>query len=70
MRDVFPSRPLQKNVLLSERFGAYATFAKAAGIFHCVLGTKPGTGKIGQSFHIQVMNALHSRLKDLLRPFK
>ena len=57
-------------MLLSERFDAYATFAKAAGIFHCVLGTKPGTGKIGQSFHIQVMNALHSRLKDLLRPFK
>ena len=56
--------------LCSDGLGAYAKFAKASGISHFVLGTKPGTRKIGQSFHIQNVNALHSRLKGFLRPFK
>lgn len=56
--------------LCSDGLGAYAKFAQASGISHFVLGTKPGTRRIGQSFHIQNVNALHSRLKDFLRPFK
>ncbi|UWR49526.1 IS1595 family transposase [Phaeobacter inhibens] len=56
--------------LCSDGFSAYAKFAKATGLSHFVLGTKPGTRKIQQSFHIQNVNALHSRLKAFLRPFK
>jgi len=56
--------------LCSDGLGAYARFTQASGIAHYVLGTKPGTRKILQSFHIQNVNALHSRMKDFLRPFK
>ncbi|MBR9844172.1 MAG: IS1595 family transposase [Rhodobacteraceae bacterium] len=56
--------------LCSDGLPAYARFAQASGISHFVLGSKPGTRKIGQSFHIQNVNALHSRMKDFLRPFK
>ncbi|WP_317961062.1 IS1595 family transposase [Phaeobacter inhibens] len=56
--------------LCSDGFPAYSKFAKATGLSHFVLGTKPGTRKIQQSFHIQNVNALHSRLKAFLRPFK
>lgn len=56
--------------LCSDGLSAYARFAQASGISHFVLGSKPGTRKIGQSFHIQNVNALHSRMKDFLRPFK
>ena len=56
--------------LCSDGLGAYARFAQTSGISHFVLGTKPGTRKIGQSFHIQNVNALHSRMKEFLRPFK
>ncbi|WP_422062938.1 IS1595 family transposase [Shimia sp.] len=56
--------------LCSDGLGAYAKFAQASGISHFVLGSKPGSRKIGQSFHIQNVNALHSRMKNFLRPFK
>jgi len=56
--------------LCSDGLGAYAKFAKAWGISHFVLGTKPGTRKTGQSSHIQNVNALHSHLKDFLLLFK
>lgn len=56
--------------LCSDGLSAYARFAQASGISHFVLGNKPGTRKIARSFHIQNVNALHSRLRDFLRPFE
>lgn len=43
---------------------------KAADLFHVALGTKQGSRKINQAFHVQSENAPHSRLKAFLCLFK
>lgn len=53
-----------------DSLSAYARFGKTSSISHFVPGAKLGTRKIGQSIQIQKVNARHSRMKDVLRPFK
>ena len=61
--------PLLKHdtVLLSDSASAYKTAAKALGIV--VRQIPRGTHKLGP-YHIQNVNALHSRIKEGLRPFR
>lgn len=55
--------------LCSDGLAGYEKFAKATGVSHFVLGSKPGKRKINQSFHIQNINALHAQYKEFIRPF-
>ncbi|MBU9172897.1 IS1595 family transposase [Burkholderia gladioli] len=54
-------------VLVSDSASAYKTAAKALGIV--VRQIPRGTHKLGP-YHIQNVNALHSRIKEGLRPFR
>lgn len=54
-------------VLCTDSAGAYAAAGKALGV--TVRQIPRGTRKLGP-YHIQNVNALHSRLKEGLRPFK
>lgn len=55
-------------VLVSDGADAYASFAAAAGIDHVGLVTSRGEHRRGV-FHIQNVNAYHSRLKNWMRRF-
>lgn len=57
----------QDAVLVSDSASAYKTAAKALGVV--VRQIPRGTHKLGP-YHIQNVNALHSRIKDGMRPFR
>ena len=57
-------------VLCSDRARAYRRFSQDTGLRHVAIESRRGKPKAGRTFHIQNVNALHSRLKDFLRPFK
>lgn len=57
-------------VLCSDRARAYRKFSNDTGVRHVTIESRRGRPKASRSFHIQNVNALHSRLKDFLRPFK
>ena len=56
--------------LCSDGLKGYQTYANIKGISHFVLGSKPGTRSIKQTFHIQNINALHAQYKEFIRPFR
>lgn len=55
-------------VLCSDGARAYRTFAKKTGIRHEIVRAVPGQ-RIRGAFHIQSVNAYHSRLKEWMKPF-
>ena len=55
-------------VLCSDGARAYRTFAKKAGIRHEAVRAAPRQRTRG-AFHIQSVNAYHSRLKEWMKPF-
>ena len=56
--------------LCSDGLKGYQTYANIKGISHFVLGSKPGTRSIKQTFHIQNINALHAQYKEFIRPLR
>ena len=64
-------RPLvdQEAILCSDSAGVYAAFARATGIAHRPLNIQHGPRVLDGVFHIQNVNAYHSRLKTWVRKF-
>jgi hypothetical protein len=56
-------------VLCTDGAAVYAAFARATGITHCVVLARPGQRTWQGAFHIQNVNAYHSRLKSWMRRF-
>lgn len=56
-------------VLISDGRPAYGQFAVAHGIAHVSINASAGERVLG-SYHVQNVNAYHSRLKGWMRPFK
>ena len=57
-------------VLCSDGLSGYAAYAKQNQIEQLVVGSKPGIRLASATHHIQNTNALHSRLKSFLEPFR
>ena len=57
-------------VLCSDKADRYKKLAKSRGMEHKVLSNKPGQRVIERVFHIQNINALHSRYEDFIKPFR
>ena len=57
-------------ILCADGAAAYARFSKETGLDHHVLSIKPGKRVVQRAFHIQNVNALHSRYDDFMHPFK
>ena len=57
------------SVLCTDGMKAYAAFARARGIEHFVVTTKPGQKSASATHHIQNVNNLHSRYEAFIRPF-
>jgi len=53
----------EKSVLCTDGAAVYAAFARTSGITHKVVYAKPGRRVQEAAFHIQNVNAYHSRLK-------
>jgi transposase-like protein len=56
-------------VLCSDGDGAYDVFARRHALPHYRLNAKTGPRVIDTAFHIQTVNALHSRFESFMRPF-
>lgn len=56
-------------ILCSDGAGVYARFARQNGITHKVVHAKPGQRVRNGAFHIQNVNAYHSRLKNWMARF-
>ena len=56
-------------VLSTDGAAVYAAFAKRAGITHQVVQARPGRRVREGAFHIQNVNAYHSRLKNWMARF-
>ena len=57
-------------ILCTDGAATYATFSRKNGMTHHVLANKPGALVIQRAFHIQNVNALHSRYSAFVRPFR
>lgn len=66
---VLEARVGRDAVLCSDGDGAYGLFARTQGLPHYRIDAKRGPKVIQAAFHIQTVNALHSRLKVFMRPF-
>ena len=64
-------RPLlgKESVLCTDGAAVYAAFARTSGITHKVVQAKPGLRVKEAAFHIQNVNAYHSRLKCWMARF-
>lgn len=58
-----------ESVLCSDGAAVYAAFARTTGITHKVVHAKPGLRVRDAAFHIQNVNAYHSRLKEWMGRF-
>jgi len=58
-----------ESVLCSDGAAIYAAFARTSGITHKVIHDKPGQRVRNGAFHIQNVNAYHSRLKQWMARF-
>lgn len=58
-----------ESVLCTDGASVYAAFARDCGITHQVVQAKPGRRIRGGAFHIQNVNAYHSRLKNWMARF-
>lgn len=59
----------QEAALCSDGAAVYTAFARATGITHQIVHARPGQRVRDGAFHIQNVNAYHSRLKDWMRRF-
>lgn len=59
----------QESVLCTDGASVYLAFARRCGITHQVVHAKPGQRVREGAFHIQNVNAYHSRLKGWMRRF-
>ena len=59
----------RESVLCTDGASVYAAFARECGITHQVVQAKPGRRIRGGAFHIQNVNAYHSRLKNWMARF-
>ena len=59
----------QEAILCSDSAGVYAAFARATGIAHRPLNIQHGPRVLDGVFHIQNVNAYHSRLKNWMARF-
>ena len=60
----------QDTILCTDGLPLYNHFATSANITHKAINLKAGIRVIDKVFHIQNVNAYHSRLKDWMRRFK
>lgn len=56
-------------VLCTDRAAVYAAFARSTGVTHQVVQARPGRRVREGTFHIQNINAYHSRLKNWMARF-
>lgn len=56
-------------VLCSDKAQGYKKFAAANNVRHVAVAARKGMRVRDHTFHIQNVNALHSRFKDFVRPF-
>jgi transposase-like protein len=67
--DVLAPVVVKESILVSDAAGRFSRFAEKAGITH--VAVKASTGeRVAGVFHIQNVNAYHSRLKSWMPPFK
>lgn len=59
----------RESVLCTDGAPEYVSFARASGVTHCVVHNRPGQRVRGGAFHIQNVNAYHSRLKTWMARF-
>lgn len=59
----------RESVLCTDGAAVYAAFARNCGITHQVVHAKPGQRVRDGAFHIQNVNAYHSRLKNWMTRF-
>jgi transposase-like protein len=59
----------EDTLLCSDGLSVYKAFAADAGVAHKVVNLSAGVRIVEQAFHIQNVNAYHSRLKTWLRRF-
>jgi hypothetical protein len=57
-------------ILCTDAAPVYRAFAKASGIYHRQVNIKAGKRVAGVLFHVQNVNAYHSRLKGWMRRFR
>ena len=57
-------------ILCSDGAPGYKAFCQKRGIEHFTLGSAPGSRVMSAAFHIQNVNALHSRYKEFIRMFR
>lgn len=57
------------SVLCSDKAQAYKKFAATTGVRHVTVAARKGQRIKDRTFHIQNVNALHSRFKDFIRDF-
>ena len=57
-------------ILCSDKAHAYEKFTAKTGIRHVRIPTRKDRHIVDQTFHVQNVNALHSRFKDFLKPFR
>lgn len=64
------SKLTPENVLVTDAWRAYKTYAKEKGIEHYRIKANDGKHVIKGLYHIQNVNGLHSRLKQFINRFK
>ncbi len=69
VRDVLLPLIDRESVLCTDGAAVYAAFASTSGITHCVVHARPGQRVREGAFHIQNVNAYHSRLKNWMARF-
>lgn len=69
VREALMSLIDQESVLCSDGAAVYASFARTQGITHQVVHARPGQRVRQGAFHIQNVNAYHSRLKNWMARF-
>ena len=69
VRQVLEPLVEQEAVLCTDGAAVYVTFARARELTHQVVHAKPGQRVKAGAFHIQNVNAYHSRLKEWMRRF-
>lgn len=69
MREALQPLIDRESVLCTDGASVYAAFARDCGITHQVVHAKPGQRVLAGAFHIQNVNAYHSRLKQWMGRF-
>jgi hypothetical protein len=67
---VIDSKLRSENVLVTDAWRAYKTYAKEKGLEHYRIKSDKGTHVIKGIYHIQNVNVVHSRMKQWMDRFK